>query len=214
LKLVPLCADTEGSLTNTKKVLYIEKKFRKDLFEAHPADPEASVEPIASQDGVFCPPMAAVNYGNSALFDGSITCFVAKKEWCNEGKWQTNPVKFTAMNQAKDKLGYSGEPKGALPVSKLRTHAERCNDPVLNGLFGMKRLLFVSTPSTMNAKGKVRVPRCWLPRALDKCEILAELMSTLASQRTRKENKETYTDCVDEKGKLVTDLDDVTKQGS
>eukprot|EP00978_Attheya_sp_CCMP212_P024777 scaffold78489_cov58-Attheya_sp.AAC.2 len=211
-------ANTSGSSENdgdTKKVLYIEKVYRKDLFDAFPA-------PAAAQNRIFHPPITAVNYRNSALADGLITCFVAKKEWAKKGEidsemiWNIDPVKFTAMNQAKDKLGYSGKPKGPLPIAKLRAHAERCSDPVLDGFFGKKHLLFASTPSSLNLKVKRlgTVEMRWLPRALDESKILMELMATLNSQRTLKNRQKRYTDCVDETGKLVDDdpddIDDET----
>ena len=108
------------------------------------------------------------------------------------------------MNQAIDKLGYSGEAKGSLPIAKLRAHAERCSDSVLDGLFGKKRLLFVSTLSIVDfkAKRKVKVERRWLPRALDRCVILAELVKTLTNQRSLECHQFTYADCVDKTGNL------------
>jgi hypothetical protein len=200
--------NASGSSENdgdTKKGLYIERVYRKDLFDALPA---------AARGPIFHPPIAAVNCGNSALADGFITCFVAKKGWVkqigqidSEMIWNIDPVKFTAMNQAKDKLGYSGKPKGPLPIAKLRAHAERCSDPVLDGLFGKKRLLFVSTPSSQNlmVTRKGTLERRWLQRALDESNILMDLMATLNSQRTLQNRQKKYADCVDETGELVDD---------
>lgn len=186
---------------DTTDVLFIERPYREDLYTAYP-----------DAKGDFHPPIAAVNHGNSALADGYITCFVAKKEWAKvvtdgavvEWNQDQGPVKFTAMNQAKDKLGFKGTPKGQLPVTKLKTHAERCRDPVLDGLFGKKRLLFVSTPMNMSAQGSASVERRWLPRAMVNCKILEGLMGPLSIQRTCEARRQTYADCVDGNGRVIS----------
>ena len=208
---------SHGGEKKKKKVLYIEKGYREDLSDSIPQ---------TQQDPIFHPPIAAVNYGGSDLADGNITCFMAQKNWVLEAgltdgdmTWNTQPVKFTAMNQAKDKLGYTGTPKGPLPLAKLKTHAKRCGDPVLNGLFGEKRVLFVSTPTDMRTKGQAKANRPWLPRTMNpsNCKILAGLMNTLHSQRSQIGRQKTFTDCVDETGAIIVEPnetdDDKTDDG-
>ena len=193
-----LNAELEVFTRDNKKFLYIEKAYRKDLAEAI-AD--------MSNDSIFHPPITAVNYGSSALADGFITCLIAKNEG-TEIESKKKSIRFSPMNQAKDKLGYSGKPKGPMPVSKLRAHAERCSDPILNKLFGEKRLLFVSTPTSqrfVKREKSLKVLRPWLPRALDQCKILENLMATLSSRRTKQYRQELHTDCVDEDGNTVCD---------
>ena len=70
----------------------------------------------------------------------------------------------------------------------------------MDGLFGKKRLLFVSTPENMNARGSVSVERRWLPRAMVNCKILEGLTGPLSIQRTR----QIYADCVDGNGGVIS----------
>ena len=138
-----------------------------------------------AHEGCFYPPIACVNYGNSPLADGSVTCFAQKIEGDKEDEGDEedySPFRLSVMNQGKD--WHSGN---ALPITKLNTHAKRCADAVLNGLFGSVRLLCVSAPGD---NLKVADPtkckrRYFIPYELTECCILKDVMEQLTVQRSK-----------------------------
>ncbi|CAB9518086.1 expressed unknown protein [Seminavis robusta] len=149
----------------------------------------------------FFPPLTAINYGNSALADGFVTFYMAKNI-------EEEPVRFTCMNQAKDKLEYDGKPPGSLPMKKIAANAKRCSHGALDFLFGKQRLLFLSSPSEAAGlyarhEAKVTIDRKWIPRAMTICRLLKDLMKTLAEQRTKAARQGMHNVVVTQNGDLV-----------
>ena len=124
-------------------------------------------------EGCYYPPIACVNYGNSPLADGFVTCFARDER-------DQNMFRFSVMNQAKDKHSMGG-----MPISKLNAHAKRCEDGVLCGLFGSQRLLCVSAPRDhLTATNKCKLSRKFIPYMLSDCCILSDVMKQLSVQRS------------------------------
>jgi hypothetical protein len=178
-----------------KTTLLIEKRYYNVLNDATDK---------TDSDTQWYRPITAINYGNSSLSDGFITFYLANR--ASSDAVPTYITKFTAMNQAKDKLGDSGEPKGPLPMKKIAANAERCTNRVLDGVFGPERLLLVSTPtdgSGLFAKKAVMLDRKWIPRVMAQCQILKDVMKTLANQRCKATRMETHAVQVNARGKTV-----------
>lgn len=124
----------------------------------------------------FYPPIACVNYGNSPLADGFVTC--QARDTSDD---ENQVFRLSIMNQSKDKHS-----KGGLPITKLNVHADRCAKEALNGLFGSQRLLCVSTPENVfSDSGKCIIQRKFLPYVLSECKILMQLMTNLSRQRSK-----------------------------
>ena len=123
----------------------------------------------------YYPPITCVNYGNSPLADGFVTCLARDT---SDNKSGAFPVSI--LNQSKDKHS-----NGGMPITKLNTHADRCAKEVLDGLFGSQRLLCVSTP-TQQFSDSYRCKKCnFLPYVLSQSNILEGLMSELLDQRSK-----------------------------
>jgi len=127
-----------------------------------------------AHESCYYPPIACVNYGNSQLADGFVTCFARDER-------DQNIFRFSVMNQAKDKHS-----TGGMPISKLNAHAKRCEDGVLCGLFGSQRLLCVSAPHDhLIATNKCKLLRKFIPYLMSDCCILRQVMEQLSDQRSK-----------------------------
>lgn len=145
-----------------------------------------------SMKNVFHPPIACINYGNSSLADGFVSCIVKND--------QDQVFQFTIMNQSKDKHTTTS----GLHISGLNSHADRCADPVLDGLFGEKRLLCVSTPRDyVSNQNKCRIKRKFASYVLLNCEILGLLMRDLNLQRSKEGRKRLNGAIYDSEGRKI-----------
>lgn len=133
------------------------------------------------KDGEFGLPSAWINYGPSPLADGFVTFYCQR----TTGTTVTadSAFRFTLMNQAKDY--HNGGSK--LHTKKLNERAVRCSAPVLDGVFGKRRLLCVAgSKDVVVAKVACAQKRNFMPYAFDSGRILKGLLKTLESQRNLK----------------------------
>ena len=156
-----------STLFEASGVLHICKRAEKELLSMT----------VASELDKPDMPSAWKNTHCSAYPDSFVT-FYCKQDDC------FNPIKFTLMIQAKD---YHN--KSQLNFPKLEKHSKRCEDSILDNVFGKDRLLCVAgsdkkiiAKNKRNGKNK----RSFIPYAVNRSKLLQGLLSTLENQRNRK----------------------------
>ncbi|CAB9504085.1 expressed unknown protein [Seminavis robusta] len=153
------------------------------------------------------PPIAFINEGNSPLFDGGVTFLAVDRESKEIGELG-DVCTMSILNQAKD---FHGDSK--IDATKLNEHAERVGKPLLDWVFGQKRLLCVSSTSSslLVASGTAK-DRDYLPYDFTRSKLLAPLLRSLKDQRWLKTRTEKYTRLYDAGGEKRADAQLIRKK--
>eukprot|EP00978_Attheya_sp_CCMP212_P037134 scaffold173295_cov41-Attheya_sp.AAC.4 len=142
----------------------------------------------------FFAPLASVNFGNSSVFDGCVVFHMRHKT-------KSTQVKATIMSMSKD---YATGTK--LTLSKLKEHANHCNDEVFDGVLGKNRLMRVSARASVVEGKRTSVHgRPFVPFMVNNSKILGSLLVLLDEKRTPPSSrKNARVAIVDKGGKDVT----------